>query len=256
MKIFRKIASDYLKKKGYGIIDHTQYLVDLDKDFFEMWNIAEKYTMISVERAYSLYASINYILSNNIRGDIVECGVWRGGACMLAALALIKNSSFDRKIFMYDTFEGMPVPGSNDKVAWNGKSALGYWKKNRTPDGKNMWAADLDEVKENMKKTGYPEKNIVFCKGDVADTLHSDTVPGEISLLRLDTDWYESTKIELEKLYPLLTDRGVLLIDDYGHFSGARKAVDEYFSRKNDLPGILLNRIDYTGRTGVKFKRE
>ena len=73
-------------------------------------------------------------------------------------------------------------------------------------------------------------------------------LPGEIALLRLDTDWYKSTQHELIHLYPLLVGSGVLIIDDYGHWQGAKKAVDEYFSDKK----ILLNRIDYTGRISIK----
>jgi len=76
-------------------------------------------------------------------------------------------------------------------------------------------------------------------------------MPGKIALLRLDTDWYESTAHELKHLYPLLVPGGVIIIDDYGHWEGARKAVDEYITAEK-LP-LLLNRIDYTGRIGIKY---
>lgn len=101
-----------------------------------------------------------------------------------------------------------------------------------------------------MKQTGYSFNNIVFIKGKVEDTLIKEAQPEKISLLRLDTDWYESTKAELEHLFPKLEKEGVLVIDDYGHWQGARKAVDEYFS-KNKI-NILLNRVDYTCRMGIK----
>ena len=211
--------------------------------------------MISIERAYSLYSSVNYICRNSIPGDFIECGVWKGGACMLAGLTLINNNKTDIKIYLYDTFEGMTKPGEFDSVMWNGKKAFDYWNKNRIEKGKNMWAADLSDVENNMASTGYPADNIIFRKGDVKETLETYALPEKISLLRLDTDWYESTKIELETLYPLLSEKGVLIIDDYGHFSGAKKAVDEFFAY-HENNGILLNRIDYTGRTGVKFKKE
>jgi O-methyltransferase len=106
----------------------------------------------------------------------------------------------------------------------------------------------MEEVKVNISKSNYPENNLIFIPGDVAQTL-KEKKPQKISLLRLDTDWYASTVEELETLYPLLVDKGVLIIDDYGHFDGARKAVDEYFENRS----ILLNRIDYTGRVGIKL---
>src|SRR5690606_24776929 len=101
----------------------------------------------------------------------------------------------------------------------------------------------------NMVSTGYPMERCHFVEGKVEDTIPA-TVPDRISLLRLDTDWYESTRHELEHLWPLLQPGGVLIIDDYGHFEGARKAVDEYFLDRSDAP--LLNRIDYTGRIAIK----
>ena len=113
-----------------------------------------------------------------------------------------------------------------------------------------MWAyAPIEEVRNNMLKTNYPIDNIKYIKGKVEDTLKS-SVPNKIALLRLDTDWYESTKIELEVLYPLITKGGILIIDDYGHFEGAKRAVDDYFRKINQQP--LLNRIDYTGRLIIK----
>ncbi len=244
-----KEALEFLESKGYGITHPSQYIIDIEDDFKLIWNKVSDFTMISIERGYSVFKSIEYIVSNNIKGDIAECGVWKGGTCMLAALSLIYFGIRDKKIYMYDTFKGMPEPSENDCIAASGENMKKRWKTSIENNGNSMWASSLSEVKNNMKKTDYPEENLIYIKGDVCKTLKKNKA-NKLSMLRLDTDWYESTKAELELLYPLLSEKGVLIIDDYGHFTGARKAVDEYFLNKNKL---LLNRIDYTGRTAVKY---
>ena len=100
-----------------------------------------------------------------------------------------------------------------------------------------------------MLSTGYDIARTHFVAGDVEQTIPG-VVPEQISLLRLDTDWYESTRHELKHLYPRLIRGGVLIIDDYGHWKGARQAVDEYLAETGAK--LLLNRIDYTGRAAVK----
>jgi len=238
-----------LKAKGYGVIPPEQYLSDMEGDFIEIWENIKLFTMTSVERGYSLYKSVEYIVKNNIPGDFVECGVWKGGSCMLMAMALEKFGDRERKIYLYDTYEGMPKPTEEDIISWNGRSVLEKWEEDKSgkKDNFGSWAVGLDEVKENISRINYPRTNLIFVPGDVAETLKK-VKPENISLLRLDTDWYASTVEELETLYPLLVEKGVLIIDDYGHFDGARKAVDEYFQNRT----ILLNRIDYTGRISIK----
>jgi O-methyltransferase len=103
-------------------------------------------------------------------------------------------------------------------------------------------------VRATLLETGYPAERLHLHRGPVEETLPRQS-PGPLALLRLDTDWYKSTLHELEHLYPLLAGGGILIIDDYGHWQGARRAVDEYFA---DSPPLLLNRIDYTGRIAVK----
>ena len=242
-------AINSLKEKGYGIIPPEQYLSDMEKNFLAIWADIKAYTMTSIERGYSLFKSVEYIVKNKIPGDFVECGVWKGGSCMLIAQALALFGDAERKIFLYDTFEGMPKPTEEDVISWNGRSVMEKWEEDETgtKDNFGSWAVGLGEVKTNISSTNYPEDNLVFIPGDVAVTL-KDIKPSRIALLRLDTDWYASTVEELEILYPLLVEKGVLIIDDYGHFDGARKAVDEYFQNRT----ILLNRIDYTGRIGIK----
>ena len=239
-----------LREKGYGVIPPEQYLSDMEKEFQTIWKEIHLYTMTSVERGYSLFKAVEYIVKNDIPGNLVECGVWKGGSCMLIAKALKFFGDISRKIYLYDTYEGMPKPTKEDVISWNGRSVMEKWEEDKsgTKDNFGSWAVGLEEVKANVLGTGYPEDMFVFVPGDVAHTL-KDIKPDKISLLRLDTDWYASTVEELETLYPLLVEKGVLIIDDYGHFDGARKAVDEYFITRS----ILLNRIDYTGRIGIKI---
>ena len=163
---------------------------------------------------------------------------------MLMALMLHKAGVDDRKIFLYDTFEGMTEPGVND-----GEEEKKQWSEGKVSDTlNNMCYAPLEEVRHNLHSTGFAENRVIFVKGKVENTIPA-TLPSKISLLRLDTDWYESTRHELIHLFPLLSKQGALLVDDYGAWQGARKAVDEYF---REIPNSFISRIDYTGRLLIK----
>lgn len=242
-----------INKAGYSITRHSKDMYQeyrSENEFMELYTLCQPYTMTSIERMYSLYKATGYVLNNDIKGDFVECGVWRGGSSMLIAGMMQNRNITDRKIYLYDTFEGMPPPSVKD-VDYRGKKAEKLLKKTVHQKETSVWClADLAEVSHNMGKTGYPKENIIYVQGKVEDTIPSKVPDGPIALLRLDTDWYESTMHELVHLYPLLTKNGVLIIDDYGHWEGCRKAVDEYFEKEK--VGMLLHRIDYTGRVGVK----
>lgn len=206
------------------------------------------YTMTSPQRLAALVDAIDYIERRGIAGDVVECGVWKGGSTMAAALALAERGTTTRELFLYDTFEGMSEPTEHDREAHSGTSADSMLA--AADKDELVWCyAGIDDVKANVAQTGYPAERLHFVQGKVEESIPG-TMPGTIALLRLDTDWYESTRHELEHLFPLLAPGGVLIIDDYGHWEGARKAVDEYFA----VPGraILLSRIDYTGRMAIK----
>lgn len=167
---------------------------------------------------------------------------------MVVAEALLEVGETSRKIWLYDVFEGgiLATPTNEDfVVGFPHEQASNYWDKKKNPWGRSP---SLSEVKERMLSTGYPEKNIVFVKGKVEDTIPG-TMPDKIALLRLDTDWYESTKHELVHLFPLLAKNGVLIIDDYDCWAGAKKATDDYFSHQP----ILLNRIEHGGRLLIKI---
>ena len=216
--------------------------IAMDASFMEIYSKVKDFTMVDTERCYALYQAVLHIIKNNIPGDFAECGVWKGGSCMLVAYTLLQAGKTDRKIWLYDTFMGMSKPGVND-----GPEELEQWANKKLTEEKNEWClATVDEAKANMLKTGYPEGQLCFIKGKVEETIPG-AKPNNICLLRLDTDWYESTRHELLHLYPLLQKGGVLIIDDYGAWQGARRATDEYFNN-----GVFLNRIDWTGRMLIK----
>jgi len=207
------------------------------------------YTMTSSERIVALIRAIQHIVKNDIPGDIVECGVWRGGSMMAALMAMMDLGVHDRGVHLFDTFEGMTGPTESD-LSYRGEPADKLMRSSDRMKERNVWAySPLDRVKENVLSLGYDERRIHFVKGPVEETIPG-CAPERISLLRLDTDWYESTRHELVHLYPRLSSGGILIIDDYGHWQGARKASDEYIA-ENKLT-IFLNRIDYTGRIALK----
>lgn len=244
----QKNAASRLVDHGWGVTPPEQHLIDLEPEFLTIWNQVQTFTMTSVERGYALWQAVRYLVLSGIPGELVECGVWKGGSCMIMAHAL-SGLETERDIHLYDTFSGMTEPTEEDVIAWNGVPVSQKWEEEKKGIKNHFasWAVGLDQVRQNLALAHYPKNRFVFHPGDVARTLKKD-LPEQISLLRLDTDWYESTKIELEMLYPRLVRGGILIIDDYGHFKGARQAVDEYFS---DKPAFF-QRIDYTGRLLIK----
>jgi hypothetical protein len=219
----------------------------LYSDFSDILKEVSPFTMTSAERMYALYKSVQYLVKANIEGDFVECGVWKGGSMMLAAMELQRLTSV-RDLYLFDTFTGMSEPGAFD--THRGVSAREQWENNR--EGELNWGhISMDQVKRNMYSTGYPIERMKFVQGRVEETLRiSENVPEKISILRLDTDWYESTKVELETLFPRLMPGGVLILDDFGWWEGSRKAVEEYFSKYPR--SVLFHRIDQSCRVAVK----
>ncbi|HVC60590.1 MAG TPA: TylF/MycF/NovP-related O-methyltransferase [Acetobacteraceae bacterium] len=201
-----------------------------------------------VESAWSLYQSIEYIVRAGVPGDIVECGVWSGGSMLLAAHALIHFGDTSRRIFLYDTFAGMPRPDLLD-ARWDGVPALPTWEHYQRNGRRWCYGGGPNHVRQVVSSSGYPEDKLVFVEGKVEDTLPT-TRPETISLLRLDTDFFRSTYHELLHLYPLLSAGGILIVDDYGAFQGARIATDLYIA-EHRLP-LFLSRIDASVRLAVK----
>ena len=256
--MIKNLARNILKSEfGYKIFKKFYYLSvemdlmhpDLDEEFTELKAKCLPHTMTSVESLYYTYRSAKYVIENNIPGDFVECGVWKGGNTMMVALTLMKMKNTDRKIYLYDTFEGMSEPTEKD-ISYKNEDADIEWKESQKGNINEWCYSPMDEVKNNLYSTGYPKDKLFFVKGKVEDTIPG-TLPGQISVLRLDTDWYESTYHELLHLYPLLSKNGFLIIDDYGYWKGAREAVEQYFG-ENKVK-IFMNRLDNSARAGIKI---
>jgi hypothetical protein len=231
---------------GYDIT--PRFEMEADPHVREILSRVGPYTMTSPERVFALVQATRYVVKYDIPGAFVECGVWRGGSMMAVALTLLHEGGPTRDLYLFDTFEGMTEPTGKDRDSM-GTSASSILTK--TPSKTGIWCyASLEDVTQALRATGYPSEKIHFVKGKVEDTIPCNDL-SQIAVLRLDTDWYESTYHELTHLFPLLKTGGVLIIDDYGHWQGAREATDQYFQEHTESP-ILLNRIDYTGRIAVK----
>ena len=214
---------------------------DLDRSTLAILDRVKPFTLTPPDRVAALCGAVDYVIDQEIPGSFVECGLWKGGSLMACAIRLRDRGVTDRELFGFDTFAGMTDPTEED-IDWRGIQ--------QQPEDKGSMMrvdAGLEDVTENMRSTGYPMERVHLVKGDVLETVPGQA-PDRIALLRLDTDWYESTKHELEQLYPRLVPGGVLLIDDYGHYRGSKKATDEYFAETR----IFLQRVDYAARLGVK----
>lgn len=213
------------------------------------------FTLTGVDRVLATLDAVRYVVRRDVPGALVECGVWKGGSILAMIRVLQELGVDDRDIYLYDTFSGMTEPSELDTTQY-GEPAAAEWGRS-TSEGRTPWswafdeeAVSLESVRGLLLATGYPSHRLHFVVGDVEETLPQDPPPC-VAVLRLDTDWYESTRAELFHLYPRLSPGGVLIIDDYGHWEGARRSVDEYFG--GQASPILLGRIDYTGRMGIKW---
>jgi hypothetical protein len=201
------------------------------------------YTLTPPPRVMALCEAIRHLERAGIEGPIVECGVWRGGSMMAAALTLLELGSTRRDLYMFDTFTEMPRPDERD-THMSGKSGPEFFAE--VVQGDAVYdLLPLERVRELLEGTGYPRERLRFVPGLVEDTVPAEA-PEEIALLRLDTDWYRSTIHEMRHLYPRIAPGGILIVDDYGEFAGARQAVDEYLAE--DGRPVLLNRVDFSCR--------
>lgn len=234
---------------GYEVWNYKEgFPPDYEDWIVETIRRVAPYTTTSKERIHALCKAVDYVVDAGVPGALVECGVWRGGSMMAVALSLLRRGRSDRDLYLFDTFSGMAEPGPED-VDFRDDEAVDTWRKLDRGD-RNRWChAPLQEVRHNMEGVGYDESRTHYVEGRVEDTL-PERAPERIALLRLDTDWYSSVRHELEHLYPRLSRGGVLVVDDYGHWRGARRAVQEYLA-ENDVQ-LLLHRVDYTARIAVK----
>ena len=217
------------------------YPLHFSLEDIQMCELVRPYTKLTAYRIKSLIAAVRYIVKAGVSGAFVDCGVWKGGSALTMIYTLMALKSQIKDSYLYDTFAGMAEPTDVD-VSVSGFVAKKKFLADQISPTKNNWClSDIEEVKRVLFNTGYNKEALKFVKGKVEDTI-PQTIPNEISLLRLDTDWYTSTKHELTHLFPLLKSGGVLIIDDYGEWEGARKAVDEYILDNN--LNLLLTYVD------------
>ena len=203
----------------------------------ELYEKIKDYTMCTIERFDNFCNAIE--TTRNLEGTIVECGVWKGGMiCGASRFAL--NNNINRNFYAFDSFIGFPEPTDKDIVAYTNKSALELenWGMKRAP----VQLESLNSLLECMELLNIPTHIITPVKGWFKDTVPFFT--DNIVILRLDGDWYESTKVCLENLYDKVVSGGIIILDDYGYWKGCKEATDEFLrERKVD---VILNRTDYT----------
>jgi O-methyltransferase len=247
--MLKSLAKAAFRAAGYELMRTGLAKASLSEADERIIRIVNHRTSIGEAGLIANLDAVAYIVANEISGAVVECGVWRGGSVMAMLLKLIDLGDARRDVFLFDTFEGMTAPTAVDVTA-DGQAAPPVFKAKRRAEGTTDWnRASLDDVQSGIFSTEYPHHLLHFIKGDVAQTI-PETPINQIAILRLDTDWYESTKLELDHYFEVIPAGGILIIDDYGHWAGTRKAVDEYFEKIRRRP--LFFRIDYTRRMVLK----
>lgn len=236
-------VANLLRRRGYELQSLSSIPSDFDAQARDIIKRARPYSMTRPASLFSIVEAVRYVEKNRVEGSIVECGVYMGGCMLTAALTMDAVGARGRDLYLFDTFEGMTAPTPEDGAVAG--------KLFQVKGGAQSIAcrSPLEQVQQNMALSSYPTDRIHFVKGPVEDTLPAQA-PERIALLRLDTDWYQSTRHELIHLFPRLVSGGVLLIDDYGHWEGVRKACDEYFGEHGIH--MLLNRVDISVRSGIK----
>jgi hypothetical protein len=229
----------------------SESAAEVEPEFLDIYRQCQDYTLTSFKSMYALYQAACYVAQVGIEGDFAECGVWKGGSSMIVALAFLRLNGANRKLYLYDTYDGMPGLGGNDENVGDHpfKFVMNFASQLRGGHAGILYAP-LDDVRRNMQSTGYPSDLIEIVKGLVESTIPR-RAPEQISLLHLDSDLYESTYHELTHLYPRLAKGGVLMIDDYGSWKGSRKATDQYFA-ENGISMLLTPAGDEGARLGIK----
>jgi O-methyltransferase len=204
------------------------------RDILSIYNHIEGHTLASPYGIMSLIQSVEYILENNIPGALLECGVFVGGNIQAMIKVLKILGHYDRDIWAYDTFSGMPKPQEID-IEFKTGPAIILWEKNKFANSEvsSRWVRyTLRKVMEQITPLEYPAERLHFIKGMVEKTVPKH-LPGQIALARFDTDFYSSTKHEFEHIYPRVSSGGIIFVDDYGAFLGSKTATDEYIKENN-----------------------
>ncbi len=228
--------------------EKSQLPADYDELSRSLIPLVRPYTMTSPDKLQALISAVRYIATAGIPGAFVECGVWRGGSMHAVARTLDRCEVHDRDLYLFDTFQGMTEPTGRDrKITRQDVTAAELMKD--SPKDSWLWAvASKQDVLQGISTLPYPQDRFHLVEGPVEETVPGGA-PDTIALLRLDTDWYESTRHELVHLYPRLQPGGVLIIDDYGTWQGSKEATDEFLAEL-DEPLLLLR----AGRARIAVK--
>ncbi len=234
-KTFRFLIRNCLRSLGLEVSRYRprgkENIPDAIPDSFKaLYKTYHDSSMVKWSGLYTAFNAVDHISKQGIKGSIIECGVWKGGCTAIMAEHLKNLQDISRDFYLYDTYEGMSEPTDKDFSFFTKKKAKELYKTYQK-DGKTDWSVGtLDTVQKTLEQTGYPQDKIHMIEGKVEETIPQN-IPDTIALLRLDTDWYESTRHELEHLFPKLVTGGILIVDDYGAWAGSKQAVDEYFSQ-------------------------
>ena len=248
LNFLKNYIQKILNRFGYTIINNNQKIVELSDEQRHLINITNHISMTPQIRRYNLIQALEYIDYYKLEGDLVECGVWKGGNIVIYK-KFIEEKNIKKNIYAFDTFQGMSNPDHNDYTIDGALSAQIILDKDNKKITNDWGVCSLEDVKFNISQHTKNLNNIFFIKGKVEETLLNKTnIPEKISILRLDTDFYQSTKAELEILYDKVCKGGVIIIDDYGHWSGSKKAVDEFFREKF----VWMHYVDYACRLIIK----
>ena len=266
-KILRKFGIEIKKAQKSGNISF-HYDIDknigfeFEKEANEAIKIVRKQTMLPYTNLVTLFEQVLYCEKNNIEGEFVECGVWKGGAVALMSLANLNYGKKRRELHMFDSFEEICAPNKN----FDGDKAINEVKELLKDDAlingeleplKGIYdnfggPGSVDECKNLIEKIiGYPNNKTFYHKGWFQNTLPSESKKiKKIAILRLDGDWYESTKVCIDYLYDKVVPNGIIIFDDYGLYSGCKKAVDEFLKSRNE--NYFLNYSTWSCRYIIK----
>lgn len=233
-------------KFGYNIdvrkIKPGSFPSHVDDEFAILMKLVREYSLLPWEASFMNYQAAKWVATQGIPGDVVECGVFKGGSIVMFAKVFerLDKDFKNRKFWLFDTFEGMAPPTERD--ASDAGPADKEYRMSLKKDGTSGWCRQpLEEVEAYIRRN-TENLNVVYVKGKVEETLAKDVNrPERIAILRLDTDFYESTKAEMEFLYPRLVPNGVLIVDDYSFWKGCKEAVDEFFAANNIKPSFFLD---------------
>lgn len=244
-----------LSRFGYSIVKPENWR---PKNNFERLNLPAEVehhvrnnSMLSEIRLKNIVDISSYLLQNNIYGDFVECGVWKGGSVALMAY-IMKEQDKKRMLHLFDAFDDICEPDANVdgeraiELVGGKENAQGRLQAVKgVYDYKGGHGNDVEAYTLITEKIDYDKKFVKVHKGWFQDTLPmAKNEIDKIALLRLDGDWYSSTKVCLENLYDKVVNNGIIIIDDYGAYEGCKKAVDEFLNERNLTP-FMINVDDY-----------